>query len=50
MKIISNEQAMCTKAMTGLQQVGDPEIGLNIADLGLIYQIDFDESEKKYIY
>ena len=25
----------------------DPEIGLNVVDLGLIYQIDFDEAEKR---
>ena len=32
-----------------LQDVMDPEIGLNVVDLGLIYQLDFDES-KKVIY
>lgn len=47
MEIISNDPVKCAIAMTGLQQVEDPEIGLNIADLGLIYQIDFDESDKK---
>jgi metal-sulfur cluster biosynthetic enzyme len=30
-----------------LKFVDDPEIGLNVVDLGLIYQIDFDEDQKK---
>ena len=32
-----------------LRDVMDPEIGLNLVDLGLIYQLDFDEN-KKVIY
>ena len=47
MEIISNDPVKCSEAITGLKQVEDPEIGLNIVDLGLIYQIDFDESDKK---
>ncbi len=30
-------------AITALEQVFDPEIGLNVIDLGLIYDIIFDE-------
>lgn len=47
MEIISNDPVKCALAITGLHQVDDPEIGLNIIDLGLLYQIDFDESGKK---
>jgi metal-sulfur cluster biosynthetic enzyme len=41
MNVISNDPANCEKALAPLYQVFDPEIGLNVVDLGLIYQIDF---------
>jgi len=47
MNVITNNNLQCTVALAALQNVMDPEIGLNIVDLGLIYQLDFDEGEKK---
>lgn len=44
--IITNNKEKCALALQGLYNVFDPEIGLNVVDLGLIYQLDFDEAEK----
>jgi metal-sulfur cluster biosynthetic enzyme len=46
MNIITNNHIKCTIALASLQHVTDPEIGLNVVDLGLIYQLDFDETCK----
>ena len=46
MEVLSNNNLYCSAALAGLYDVFDPEIGLNVVDLGLIYRIDFNEDDK----
>ena len=46
MNIITNDKDQLVIAIVALKEVDDPEIGLNVVDLGLIYQLDFEESDK----
>ena len=47
MNVITNNSILCTVALAALQGVVDPELGVNVVDLGLIYQVDFDVPGKK---
>lgn len=47
MNVITNNSLLCTIALATLHNVVDPELGLNVVDLGLIYQVDFDVPGKK---
>lgn len=44
---ITNNPELLEIAKKALKEVMDPEIQLNVVDLGLIYQIDFDEAGGK---
>lgn len=46
MEVLSNNNLYCSAALAGLYDVFDPEIGLNVVDLGLIYRIDFNDNDK----
>lgn len=46
MEVLSNNNLYCGAALAGLYDVFDPEIGLNVVDLGLIYRIDFNDEDK----
>lgn len=47
LNITTNNSDKCMLALAGLYNVYDPEIGLNIVDLGLLYELQFDENGRK---
>ena len=46
MNVATNNNLQCILALNNLTSVCDPEIGLNVVDLGLIYRIEFIEDEQ----
>jgi len=47
MKVQTNNELKCIIALACLHDVPDPEIGISVVDMGLIYQLDFEEDGKK---
>ena len=46
---MENEETLTQKVINALKNIYDPEIPIDIYELGLIYAIDFEEREGKLI-
>ena len=46
---IAGAESLHDKVVAALRQVYDPEIPVNIYDLGLIYEVDVDENQKVFV-
>jgi metal-sulfur cluster biosynthetic enzyme len=49
MNEISSHTVNVANALAGLREVLDPEIGLNVVDMGLVYQLEIDEAVRKIV-
>ncbi len=49
MRIRTNHEKNAELGIAALKFVDDPEIGLNVVDLGLIYELAFPEGEVKVV-
>ncbi|RYY45907.1 MAG: metal-sulfur cluster assembly factor [Chitinophagaceae bacterium] len=47
MSVTTNNNLKCTIALAVLEQVMDPELQLSVVDLGLLYQLDFDDNPNR---
>ena len=47
MNVNANDTSQIAAALLSLKNVMDPEIGLNIVDMGLLYELTFDEQPKR---
>lgn len=47
MNEVTNDSIKLNIALSDLYNVYDPEIGLNVVDLGLIYKVNFEEATQR---